>query len=174
MYIRPDKLVSQENDGGCNMYQKGIHELYIGIELLTTNTTTLRVWKQSCNTASCSNLYEWVSLTYGIVMRDLWCSWGWKTNSDKPKVVMQLASLACHPLPVCCTRKGLVKCPYQSRPFLQNLEENTLLCIAYGEGVVLILDVVCANKFLQDEIGIGTSPDPSVRSKLVRGGTPDY
>ncbi len=58
-------------------------------------------------------------------------------------------------------------------PFLQNLEEHTLLCIAYGEGVVLIIDVVCANEFLQDEIGIGTSPDPSVRSKLVRGGTPD-
>ncbi len=26
----------------------------------------------------------------------------------------------------------------------------------------------------RDEIGIRTSPDPSVRSKLVRGGTPDY
>ncbi len=52
--------------------------------------------------------------------------------------------------------------------------ESTLLCIAYGEGVVLIIDVidvVCDNKFLQDEIGIGTSPDPSVRSKLVRDGT---
>ncbi len=46
----------------------------------------------------------------------------------------------------------------KSRPFLQNLEEHTLLCIAYGEGVVLIIDVVRAN-----EIGIGTSPDPSVR-----------
>ncbi len=58
-----------------------------------------------------------------------------------------------------------MKCLYQSRPFLQNLEEHTLLCIAYGEGVVLIIDVVRANEFLQDEIGIGTSPDPSVRSK---------
>ena len=66
-----------------------------------------------------------------------------------------------------------MKCIYQSRPFLQNLEEHTLLCIAYGEGVVLIIDVVCANEFLQDEIGIRTSPDPSVRSKLVRDGTPD-
>ncbi len=56
-----------------------------------------------------------------------------------------------------------MKCPYQSRPFLQNLEEHTLLCIAYGEGVVLIIDVVRANEFLQDEIGISTSPDPSVR-----------
>ncbi len=55
-------------------------------------------------------------------------------------------------------------------PFLQNLEE---LCIAYGEGVVLRIDVVCANEFLQDEIGIRTSPDSSVRSKLVRGGTLD-
>ena len=35
------------------------------------------------------------------------------------------------------------------------------VCIAYGEGVVLIIDVVRANKFLQDEIGISTSPDPS-------------
>ncbi len=34
-------------------------------------------------------------------------------------------------------------------------------CIAYGEGVVLIIDVVRANEFLQDEIGIGTSLDPS-------------
>ncbi len=33
----------------------------------------------------------------------------------------------------------------------------------YGEGVALIIDVVRANEFLQDEIGIGTSPDPSVR-----------
>ena len=66
-----------------------------------------------------------------------------------------------------------MKCPYQSRPFLQNLEEHTLLCIAYGEGVVLITDVVRANEFLQDEIGIGTSPDPSVCRKLVRGDTPD-
>ena len=66
-----------------------------------------------------------------------------------------------------------MKCLYQSRPFLQNLEEHTLLCIAYGEGVVLIIDVVRANEFLQDEIGIGTSPDPYVRSKLVRYGTPD-
>ncbi len=32
------------------------------------------------------------------------------------------------------------------------------VCIAYGEGVVLIIDVVRANKFLQDEIGIGTAP----------------
>ncbi len=48
-----------------------------------------------------------------------------------------------------------------------------LLCIAYGEGVVLIINVVCANEFLQDEIGIRTSPDPSMRSKVVRGGTPD-
>ncbi len=35
------------------------------------------------------------------------------------------------------------------------------------------MDVVRANEFLQDEIGIGTSPDPSVRSKLVRGAKPD-
>ncbi len=45
---------------------------------------------------------------------------------------------------------SLVNCIYQSRPFL---------CIAYGEGVVLIIDVVRANEFLQDEIGIRTSPD---------------
>ncbi len=48
------------------------------------------------------------------------------------------------------------------------------VCIAYGEGVVLIIDVVRANEFLQDEIGIGTSPDPSVHSKLVRDDTSDY
>ncbi len=29
----------------------------------------------------------------------------------------------------------------RSRPFLQNLEEHTLLFIAYGEGVFLIIDV---------------------------------
>ena len=50
---------------------------------------------------------------------------------------------------------------------------HTLLCIAYGEGVVLIIDVVRANEFLQDEIGMRTSPDPYVRSKLVRDDTPD-
>ncbi len=63
-----------------------------------------------------------------------------------------------------------MRCLYQSRPFL---EEHTLLCIAYGEGVVLIIDVVRANEFLQDEIGMSTSPDPSVRRKLVRDGTPE-
>ncbi len=66
-----------------------------------------------------------------------------------------------------------MKCIYQYRPFLQNLEEHTLLCIAYGEGVVLIIDVVRANEFLQDEIGMRTSPDPYVRSKLVREDTPE-
>ncbi len=65
-----------------------------------------------------------------------------------------------------------MKCIYQSRPFLQNLEEHTLLCIAYGEGVVLIIDVVRTNEFLQDEIGMRTSPDPYVCSKLVREDTP--
>ncbi len=53
------------------------------------------------------------------------------------------------------------------------MEEHTLLCIAYGEGVVLIIDVVRANEFFQDEIGICTSPDPSVCSKLVRDVMPD-
>ncbi len=66
-----------------------------------------------------------------------------------------------------------MKCVYQSRPFLQNLEEHTLLCIAYGEGVVLKIDVVRANEFLHDEIGMRTSPDPSVHSKLVKGDMPD-
>ncbi len=56
-----------------------------------------------------------------------------------------------------------MKCLYQSCPFIQNLEEHVLLCIAYGEGVILIIDVVLANEFLQDEIEIGTSPDPSVQ-----------
>ncbi len=41
------------------------------------------------------------------------------------------------------------------------------------EGVVLIIDVVRANKFLQDEIGMRTSPDPSVCRKLVRDSMPD-
>ncbi len=72
------------------------------------------------------------------------------------------------PLTSLLRTEGLVKCVYQSRPFLQNLEEHILQCIAYGEGVVLIIDVVHANEFLQDEIGIRTSPDPSVHSKLVR------
>ncbi len=40
-----------------------------------------------------------------------------------------VSSPACHPLPVCCTRKGLVKCLYKSHPFLQNLEEHTLLYV---------------------------------------------
>ncbi len=66
-----------------------------------------------------------------------------------------------------------MKCVYQSHPFLHNLEEHTLLCIAYGEGVVLIIDVARANEILQDEIGIRTSPDPFRAQQTGRVGTPD-